>query len=71
VYLLIRKRADLRYIYRLLAVYVCQQANIRIFYYINKQCQQKNGQKATFFAHLLPSVMSNVSNKNKKGWQYL
>ncbi len=36
VYLLIRKRAVLRYIYRLLAVYVCLlapkgQANIRVF----------------------------------------
>jgi len=31
VYLLIRKRAVLRYIYRLLAVYVCLLANIRVF----------------------------------------
>jgi len=31
VYLLIRRRAALRYIYRLLAVYVCLLANIRVF----------------------------------------
>jgi hypothetical protein len=31
VYLLIRKRAVLRYIYRLLAVYVCLLANMRVF----------------------------------------
>jgi hypothetical protein len=31
VYLLIRKRAVLRYIYRLLAVYVCFSANMWVF----------------------------------------
>jgi len=31
VYLLIRKRAVLRYIYRLLAVYVCLLANMQVF----------------------------------------
>jgi len=31
VYLLIRKRAVLRYIYRLLAVYVCLLANMWVF----------------------------------------
>jgi len=31
VYLLIRKRAVHRYIFRLLAVYVCLLANIRVF----------------------------------------
>ncbi len=31
VYLLIRKRAVLRYIFRLLAVYVCLLVNIRVF----------------------------------------
>jgi len=25
--------------------------------------------KQLFFAHLLPSVMSNVSNKKEEGWQ--
>jgi len=31
VYLLIRKSAVLRYIYRLLAVYVCRLANMWVF----------------------------------------
>ncbi len=51
VYLLIRKRAVLRYIFRLLAVYVSLLANIRVFYHSFKQCQQKNDQKSTFFGH--------------------
>jgi len=69
VYLLIRKRAVLRYIYRLRAVYVSLLANRRGYFNIlSNIVNKKTGQKCTFFSHRERREKSLSGNQVNRKW---